>query len=245
MEKIIYALWRRDAEEREALNRRLKEDVAPKLLALAAVRSLRLNLQDADVARADGLRQTGTDPQMDAAVQLWVDVAHHAYRRDIDTIIAAACGRTAAWLVLESTIIANSLHPPRPGARTEGWSQICFLKRPQRLSPDQWRRNWQELHTPVAVETQSNFEYVQNLIVRELIQGPQPYAAIVEECFPTAAMDDPHVFFDAVGDEEQFAENTRRMAESCARFIEMPGGVDVLPTSQYDYRSVAQASEIR
>ena len=40
--------------------------------------------------------------------------------------LADASGRFAAWLVAESTIIANTAHPPKPGARTAGWSQATF-----------------------------------------------------------------------------------------------------------------------
>jgi hypothetical protein len=238
MEKIIYALWRKDGESREAFNSRLQEQVAPALLALDNIHGLRLNLQDEAVKRAESLRQFGTEPQMDAAAQIWVGVSHDPFRKPIDDILLAACGRIAAWVVLESTVIPNRLHPSREGERTEGWSQFCFIERPEKHSPEQWRYNWQTLHTPVAVETQSNFEYVQNLVVRPLIAGPHAYAAIVEECFPTDAMDDSRVFFDAVGDDVKYETNMTAMAESCARFLEMPGGVDVLPTSQYEYRKL-------
>jgi len=236
VEKIIYALWRREGERRDVFNARLKAETAAHLLGLSNVRALRLNIQDEHVARAEGLRQLGTNPQMDAAIQLWVDVSHDAFRKNIDRVLAIATGKMAAWLVLESVVIRNDYRPEAEGMRTPGWSQFCFLQRPRRLKPEEWRHNWQVLHTPVAIETQSNVEYVQNLIVRALIEGPRPYAGIVEECFPDDAMDDAHVFFDAANDESKFLENTSRMAESCARFIDIPGGVDVLPTSQYDYR---------
>lgn len=233
MEKVIYALWARPGEDHSALNARLA-DRAPELLTLTGVRSLRLNLQDAHVARAERLRmRTPEGPQPDAAIQLWLDAAHDAFRAPLDGMLRALAGGIAAWSVLESTIIANTVQRPQPGARTDGWSQLCFLKRPARLDHATWRHNWQVLHTPVAVRTQANFEYIQNLIIRPLLEGPVPYVAIVEECFPASAMDDPHVFFDAVGDEERFAANTAAMAESCGRFIDADG-VDLLPTSQYD-----------
>ncbi|MFT4054037.1 MAG: EthD domain-containing protein [Novosphingobium sp.] len=236
MEKIIYALWRRPGETREALNARIEAEARPALLALPNVQGLRINYQDHAVTRAEGLRQFGTDPQMDAVVQLWIEVSHSPFRDPVDAALKAVAGDVAAWLVLESAIIPNRDHPPAPGERTYGWSQMCFLQKPAHLEHEEWRRIWQDSHTHVGAGTQSNFEYVQNLIVRPLIPGPLPYAAIVEECFPTDAMDDAHVFFDAVGDEERFARHTREMAESCARFLFMPGGVDVLPTSQYDAR---------
>lgn len=237
MEKVIYALWCQNGETRESFNRRLLDEVAPQLLELPNVRGLRLNLQDEAVCRAEPLRQIGTEPQMDAAVQVWLDVSHGEFRTPVDALLRAASGRIGAWLVLESAVIPNTKHPSREGARTEGWSQFCFLQRPERLSPEEWLYNWQGLHTRVGIDTQSNFEYRQNLVARTLIEGPHPYVAIVEECFPTDAMDDPAVFYDAVGDAAKLDANLKTMLESCARFIDFGGsGIDVLPTSQFDLR---------
>lgn len=242
MEKIIYALWRREGESREAFNQRLRDEAAPRLLALPNVKGLRLNLQDDAVARAEPLRQQGLDPQMDAAAQLWVEVSHEPFRAPIDAVLREASGKIAAWTVLESTIIPNRQHPSTEGARTEGWSQVCFIQRPDRLQPEEWRRIWQDSHTRVGIDTQANFEYVQNLVIRPLIEGSQTYAAIVEECFPTDAMDSAHVFYDAVGDDAKLKRNLQEMIESCARFIDAEaGGIDVLPTSQYEYRKLVDA----
>lgn len=236
MEKIIYALWRKEGETRQTLNERIERQVAPALLALPEVHGLRVNVQDDAVLRAEPLRQLGTEPQMDAVVQVWTQVSHEPFRAPIDAVLRDATGQIAAWVVLESAIIPNSAHPTPVGERTAGWSQVCFLQIPDHLDKEEWRRIWQDSHTMVGRDTQSNFEYVQNFIVRPLIPGPVDYGSFVEECFPTDAMDDAHVFFDAVGDEERFARHTGLMGESCARFLRMPGGVDVLPTSQYDYR---------
>jgi hypothetical protein len=236
MEKVIYALWAREGEDRSELNTRLKEKAAPALAALDNVHGVRLNLQDGHVGRAEGLRlRCSSSPQPEAVAQLWIDVAHGPFRAPVDTILRDGGGTIAAWSVLESTIIANHAHPPTPGERTWGWSQVCFLQRPARLDRTTWLYNWRDLHTRVAIDTQSNFEYCQNLIIRPLIAGPQDYAAIVEECFPSQAMDDARAFFDAIGNDTRFAANTAAMAESCARFIDT-GGVDLLPTSQYDLK---------
>jgi hypothetical protein len=233
MEKLIYALWARDGEDIRSLNQRLKNEVAPALLALDDVRGLRLNLQDESVVRAEALRQSCADTgQPQAAVQIWVE---DSARPTVDSTLEHATGQRACWRVAPSTIIPNIDHPPTTGQRTPGWSQLCFLLKPERLDHATWRHNWQGLHTPVAVQTQSNFEYVQNLIVETVIEGPQDYAAIVEECFPESAMDDSYSFFDAIGDKPKFAANTKAMADSCARFIDA-GGVDLLPTSQFDER---------
>lgn len=240
MEKVIYALWRKENESREEFNRQLQE-AAREIAKLDNIRGVRLNIQDADVVRGEGLRQIATDPQMDAAVQIWIDVSHDAFRKPVDDILNKVSGRIAAWLTTEASIIPNTKHPPKVGERTEGWSQFCFLQKPERFTYDEWRHNWQELHTRVGIDTQANFEYIQHLVVRTLIPGPKELVSMVEECFPTDAMDDPAVFYDAVGNPEKLKSNLATMMKSCAGFIDMGGvqTIDVLPTSQYQLKATS------
>lgn len=233
MEKVVYALWRDPSEPLEAFNLRLREQAAPRLAERA--RALRLNVQDATVAGGSSPRLTSTRPQMDAVVQVWLDSAHDAVRRPLDELVQAVAARFAAWLVCEATAIPNTQHPPRVGERTEGFSQIVFLGRPPRLTWDAWREAWQNDHTAVAIETQANFEYVQNLIVRPLTYGAPAYAAVVEECFPARAFSDPSVYFDAEGSAARLELHQARMAESCARFIDFDR-IDCIPTSQYQVK---------
>lgn len=231
MEKIIYALWKDSAEEDVRFTARLLGDIAQRLGETA--HAVRINVQDGSVAAGNSPRMTSTRPQMDAVVQLWLPSANEPERAAVDAIIGDAAPRHAAWLASESTVIANTLHPSTPGARTEGFSQIVFLGLPPRLSWDGWRDAWQRQHSAVAVDTQANFEYVQNLIVRPLSYGAPAYVAMVEECFPAAALTDEAVYFDAVGDSARLAENQRLMMESCARFIDFDR-IDCIPTSQFD-----------
>jgi hypothetical protein len=234
MEKVVYAVWADPGEDREAFAERLRGPVARRLLD-AGARGLRVNVNDAAVARAEGLRLKSTRPQPDAVVQLWVTCSHTPFRAPFDAILEEAAPRIAAWLVTESEPIPNTEHRPEPGQRTYGWSQICFLQRPPRLTQEAWLGVWHGSHTKVAIETQSNFEYVQNTIVRPLTYAAPPYSAMIEECFPTDAMDQTEVFFDGQGDRARYEENARLMAESCARFIDFDK-VDVVPTSQYMIR---------
>ncbi|MCP5395293.1 MAG: EthD domain-containing protein [Sphingomonadaceae bacterium] len=232
MEKIIYALWRPPGLEQEAFNAALLEQLPPALTAAGAER-VRINLRDAAVAPAAGLVQRWQDPQQDAVVQLWFPSANAMFRQPIDAAIAAACGHFAAWLVVESTIIANQQHTAKAGERTWGWSQASFIS----FRPDMARADaiahWHSHHTRVAIETQTNFEYIQNLIVMPLTDGAPDYDAFVEECFPAEAMTDPAVFFDAVGDAAKFDANLAAMTHSCAGFIDF-ARIDIIPTSQYD-----------
>jgi len=225
VEKIIAALWGVE-------NERLRGSLADALRS-AGASHIRLNLRDGTVAPGAALIQRWQEPQQDAVVQFWVPSGNARFRGAVDAALAAHCERFAAWLVAESTIIPNTAHPPAPGKRTWGWSQASFIS----FRPDLTRQSaievWHSHHTPVAIETQANFEYVQNLIVAPLTPDAPAYDAFVEECFPLAALTDPAAFFDAVGDASKLKANLETMMDSCGRFIDFTR-IDIIPTSQFD-----------
>jgi hypothetical protein len=233
MEKLVCLLWAEAGAEREGFNAGLLERL-PAALADAGASLIRLNLEDAEVAAGAPLRQSRGRRQHDAVVQFWLPSANPLLRGAIDRVLDAECDCWHGWVVAESTIIANTAHPARQGERTPGWAQMAFLTLPDRLDHARWREIWQDHHTLVAIETQANFEYVQNLVVFALTPDAPPYVAIVEECFPAAALTDPFAFFDAVGDPARLRANLDRMMASCERFIDS-GTIDVIPTGQYSF----------
>ncbi len=229
MEKVIYVLWRDGAATDKVFNAKVRE-AAEKLAT--RTKYVQVNLCDEAVAPAASLRQVSTKPQMEGLIQVWVDSSLDRFRAPLDEIVRAAAPRMSAYLTLESKIIPNVKHTPKAGQRTEGFSQVVFIKRPPRLTYGAWLHNWQGLHTAVGIDTQSNFEYIQNPVVRALTHAAPAYDAIVEECFPAAAMTDPQAFYDSKGDENKYQENYKTMMDSVARFIDFDK-LDVLPTSQY------------
>ena len=239
MEKVVYVVWRERQTNPEEFTRRLRNEVAEQLVALGA-RGLQVNVADAAVEPAASLRQANLQPLMDGTVSIWIDSAIAQFRRPFDEVIAAAVERLAAYLVTESVPIRNTRYPAVLGERTFGFSQLAFLSRPPRLTHEAWLDIWHNRHTQVAIDTQDNFQYVQNVVVRPLTRGAPAIDAIVEECFPPAAMTDPQSFFDAPGDEEKFRRNLAAMMESCNRFIDYDK-IDVLPTSQYLIRTPSAA----
>lgn len=232
MEKIIAALWAPEGESRTAFGARLLETL-PRALREAGASAIRLNLRDDAVAPANDLVQQWQAPQQDAIVQFWLPSANPIFRGAVDAVLARASGRFAAWLVCESTIIANTDHRAKAGKRTWGWSQAAFISFRPDMTREAALKHWHGHHTRVAIDTQSNFEYVQNLIVCPLTKDAPDYDAFVEECFPAEAMTTPEVFFDALDDPAKFATNLAAMTESCAGFIDFTR-IDVIPTSQFD-----------
>ena len=231
MEKVIYVVWRDPATTIDALGQQLRLTLAPQLKSLG-VKSLRINVADAAVAAATGIWQKHQTPPVEAIVQVWLDSAITLRRAPVDAAVAAVSARHAAYLVTESVPLPNTLHPARHGLRTEGFAQVALFPHLASISHEQFLQIWQESHTTVAIETQSNFEYVQNRVVRALTPGAPEFHAIIEESFPVGAMTDPQLFFDAAGDQTKFNHNLKLMMDSVARFIDM-ARIDVAPTSQY------------
>jgi len=233
MEKLIYALWRDEGRSRAAFNATLLGKVAD---AVAPhVHALRINVQDDDLPKGSNPVFVVTQPQMEAVVQVWVDTAYPPARAPIEAALATVASRVEGWLVAESVPLPNRQHPP--GRPTEGFSQVVFIEKPDGLDHATWRRNWQDGHTDVAIETQSNFEYAQNLVVRPVTEPAAPYAAIVEECFPIAAITDKQLYYAAAGDPAKLEANEKAMLDSCANFIGAKG-CDCIPMRQYEIKTL-------
>ena len=229
MEKLVWSLIGAKSLDRHELAANLRR---------AGATRIRINLRDEAVTPAAPLVQQCSPRLPDGVVQFWLPTANPAFRAETDAILGQHCEQMHGWLVSEATIIANADHPAAPGGRTHGFAQLAFLTLPDGMPWAQWRATWRDFHTRVAIETQSNFEYIQNLVVEPLTEGAPPFVGIVEECFPPEAMTDPMAFFDAVGDPDKFKRNLGRMMDSCARFI-TPGTIDVFATSQYDHADPA------
>ena len=227
MEKLIYLLWNRADRPVEAW-RSAMLNLAGGRLVEAGARGLQFNLVDSDVARGTGLRIV-TQPPPDGFVAFWLPTANR--RAAAESILADSHARIAGYLVSESTILPG-VGRRGPGRRSDGFSLIGFLQRPSRLTKPEWLKIWLGSHTDVAVETQSTFRYIQNVVTRRLTDDPPPLDALVEEGFPTEALDSPQAFYDAVGDEAKYRHHLKRMMDSCHRFIDFDR-INSLPTSEY------------
>ena len=235
MDKVLYVLAR-GTEDAEALSARLCGPVAASLLERGAV-GVQVNVADDAVAPAARLRIVSSSRPADAVVAVWIDSSIDHLRQPYDDVIATTADHWAAYLVTESVPLRNTRFPPEPGQRTEGLAQVAFLQRAASLSPSEWLDVWLNGHTQVAVDTQDTFGYTQNVVTRVLTPGAPPWAGIVEELFPAAAMTDPHAFYDAVGDDDRLRRHQAAMIASTQRFLDFTA-IDVIPTSQHVLRAM-------
>ena len=224
MEKLIYAIWRKDAVSVEQFRAEILGPTARSVMEHGA-RGLTVNLAD-DLA-VQGLRMARFDPA--GTVSIWMDTALD--RGPIEKRLAGVTSRMAGYLVLESVPIVNTRRVAPPGERIPGLYSVAFLEKPSSLTYGEWLDRWQGSHTKIAIETQSTFLYIQNVLVRPVTDDAPPWAAIVEEAFPAEAATDPMVFYRA-DSPEKLAEHQRRMMESCQRFIDF-SRIETYPMSSY------------
>ncbi len=180
MEKVVYVLWRPETDSVDAFGERLRLDIAPALLGLG-VSGLQVNVADAAVAQAM-VRIVELDPQMEAMVSVWVDTAMDAVRRPIEATLAGAAAKVAGYLVTESVPLRNTTRVAAAGDRTDGFGNLAFLRRPERLTRDAWLDAWQNGHSQLAIDTQSTFGYAQNVVVRPLTPEAPAFDGSSKSC---------------------------------------------------------------
>ena len=227
MEKLAYQLWKKDDESletfKEALLNNLSKDIAQ------LVSALQINIADADVEPANNLAQSNYPPAPNAV--LFIKVKSYFLADTLESYLEKITDKVRGFVISESIILDNSEKSPL-GSRSEGFSQVVFLEKPETMSAFDWFDHWINFHTKIAIQTQSNFIYVQNTVVRPLQKASPSFIAIIEECFPSEAMTDQEVFYNAKNNPEQFAKHAQIMMESCEKFIDFKK-IEVIPTSRY------------
>ena len=230
MEKLIYPLWKPEAQDVDAFRDALLT-MGDALLGQSGLCAARLAVADSAVAAGAHRRMAATRPLPDAVLSLWVDRADG--RAPLEDAFSAIVQRFHCYLVTEAEPLLNTCHPAAPGERVHGMCHVVFLQRPPRLSEAQWLETWLVRHTPVAIETQSTFGYRQNVIVRGLSYAAPPLHAMIEENFPPEAMASDYAFYAVEeGDKTGLARHSGAMMESVARFIDFDR-IDVIPMSEY------------
>ncbi len=230
MEKLAYLLWNPRPEADADDFRDLLLSSLPDALAAAGALRLSINVIDSDVAAGEKLHLGALRP--DALVNFWLECCQD--RGPVEALLAAVCERMAGYLVVESHPLRTHAPEGGVGKRMPGFNLVGCIEPKQGVSHSDFIRIWESVHRDVAIDTQSTFSYVRNEVVRPLTDGAPPWAGIVEEGFPIAALENPQAFYDAVGDEEKYRKNLKLMMESCDAFLSIEK-VDSHPMSEYRF----------
>jgi hypothetical protein len=229
MEKLVYIIWKEPAVPVAQFKEALLTTVATRLIERGTHR-LSVNLADEFVAHATTARLTKFDPPPAGAISFWLDLADD--RGPYEDALRAATSRAEGYLVVESVPLVNTTHIAPIGERTPGINIVTCIEKPDRLTYDAWLELWHVEHRKVALETQSTFAYVRNVVVRALTPGAPPWAGIVEESFPSEAVTDPMVWYQAGGSRDTLRHNMKRMMDSVQAFLDIDR-VESHPMSEY------------
>jgi hypothetical protein len=206
--------------------------------ALAAIEAtaIRVNVDDDAVAGAMRLGESGP---ITTVVSVLLDEASVAVTDTVSAAIEAvaqACGEPEpqAWRVRE--IVRLDPAPVPDGQRSDVLANIAFLRRPEAMGHEDYLAHWLGHHTAVAIRTQNTSAYVQNVVEEALTPTSEPFAAIVEEHFPMAAIGDPHAFYGSRGDAAELNRRIGELMESVNRFG-AADGIELVPTSRYAWET--------
>ena len=137
---------------------------------------------------------------------------------DVDFAVASnlaeSLGGEAHWCLGASPIA----HPLDAPSTFSGTLQLCCFERATGLSDEKLKQIWFKEHAPVAVETQNNVGYRQNLV---LSSSHSALDGIVEELFPIEAADSFADFFADGGDPEKMMKHIQRLTESSERVLDL------------------------
>lgn len=236
MEKVVLVLRGTDADDEWCAH--LRDRVADDILALG-VPGLVVNVRDSAV-RDSLMTLTTLDPPVIAVVSVWTQQSYGQQVSAAIALLEKECEQLAAYLVTES--VPMTAPSTELGARTTGLANVALLRRPEHLDEETWLARWQLDHTPIAIETQATFGYIQNAVVRALTPDAPAIAAIVEELFPAEAISDLRAFFGAA-DDDDLRDRLNRMITSTSAFGANEN-VDAVPTSRYVFRTPFTANDL-
>ena len=228
MEKIVYLVWKRDADAVEAFRDALIGEVGPRLLRDGASK-LTVNVSDLrqQVGKGSG-QYLGEGKTVAASVSLWVDSIDQ--RGGLEDGLRGIASRLDGYLVTESMPLRCPDRDWADGTRSPGVTLWTAFPKPERLSDEAFFERWHGHHTPLSFEIHPLWEYTRNAVARVLSAGAPPYRAIVEERFRTLEdLTDPNRFFGA-------PENIQRVLTDIATFTDFES-INTAPMSEWILKS--------
>jgi hypothetical protein len=228
VEKLVYLLYESEEAPGADLRDALLRKSAPALRVAGATR-IAVNVNDEDVAEGGRVWIRKSDPPIRAMVSFWLENADD--REPCEDALRERAAGLAGYLVAESVPLVNTRQVAPPGERTPGVNMVTCINRPADMAYEAFIDHWHGDHKVVALETQSTFAYVRNVVVRPLTKEAPPFDGIVEEGFPIGALADPHVWYAADSD-ATYQANLARMIESCQAFLDFEP-LESNPMSEY------------
>ena len=207
--------------------RHLRFLLLPLLLTLACSHDDTLREKPAS---DEGVMKSAGDDVEEGALQ--AETASDVTGERLEAAIDRVTERKAGYLVVESVPLLNTTHTAPEGERTPGTTLLTCLIPKAGMAYDDFLKHWQVVQRRVALETQSTYLYIRNVVVQALTQDAPPWVGIVEEGFPTEAVTDPMLWYKASGSKKTYEENFAKMMDSVNAFLDL-SQIESHPTSEY------------
>ena len=229
MEKLVYLLWKGEADAIDGFRARLLDDAAPKLVADGA-QALVANVADLhEQLGASSPLVAGEGRGLSSCVSVWVE--SQDVRPALEATLAGVAARVQGFLVTESVPLRCPDRSWADGERSPGVTLWTAFPKPERISDEAFFAHWYGSHTPLSFEVHPLWQYVRNAVARPLTPGAPPYRAIVEERFRS---------LDEILDMKRFfggdLANIKRVMDDLAAFTDM-ATMNTTPMSEYIVKS--------
>lgn len=151
MEKLVYLVWKREADGIEPFRERLLERAAPKLLAEGAL-SLVANVADlhAQIPPRHPL-VVGDGREISACVSVWLE--SQDARPALESTLAGVASKVHGYLVTESVPLRCPDRTWPDGGLSPGVTLWTAFPKPERLADDTFFAHWYGSHTPLSFQT--------------------------------------------------------------------------------------------
>jgi hypothetical protein len=240
MEKLQYLCWPRAGLSPAECGRIARDELAPALLALGP-RGLSFQVDDADAQVPVPMPPPEGEPQPFLLASIWLD--RYDDRAPYEAVLREVSDRIAGYLVTESLYTdygGNAFGTRRDwpdGERSPGVVMVTLLRRPARMSVEDWITHWHTVQSPVSEAMQPRMRYVRNAVARAVTPDAPPIEGIVEEAWPSPEhMTDPLLFYCADGDPAVMQRNLAAMLDSVTAFLDLED-LRSFTTSEYLLRS--------
>lgn len=225
MQKFIFVLFQKSRLENLYPFSTNTLSIAKDLISDLKVGRFQINDISGAIEKGSHHRQVNHSFQPIGVLTLWFESFNNIELKNLITNLQKVFDDVWYFAVDEKVVLNNKAIDGE-----NSFTQYALISKHANISKITFFDHWQNIHTEIAINTQSTFSYIQNTITQDFSQDHAPFLAIVEESFPIAALEDPAIFYNA-DSQEVLEKNIARMMESCQKFLNFEE-IIVFPTKQ-------------
>lgn len=225
MHKIIFVLFDNTQPKKLYPFAKKTSLLVKDIISQIEVIKVKLNDISGFIQKGKHHRQVNNCFQPVGVLSLWFRSLNHDILNDLSKKLKTVFDEVWYFEVNEKVVLNE-----REIDSDNSFTQFALISKCSGISEKSFFDHWHNIHTEVAINTQSTFSYIQNTISKSFQHSCPPFLAIVEESFPVEALENPMVFYN-VNSHEALKINIQLMMESCQKFLNFEE-IIVFPTQQ-------------